>query len=337
MSSKHKEEAILITGAAGFIGSHLSRILIRHGQPVVGIDNFSPFYSKSLKQANITELLATSQNFRIPFHFYVKDVRDLGPECLEKYAFSCVVHLAAEAGVRSSIKNPETYFLTNVLGTLKVLEFCKLNRIRSLVLGSSSSVYGNSKTLPLREDAVVDQPRSPYACTKRAAELSCYTYAHLYGLSVAACRLFTVYGPKQRPDLAIHKFAIQLASNEPITLYGEGGSRRDYTFVADIVAGLKEAVAWTMGAPRGEFQIFNLGSGKATSLVELVKYLEEGMNTKAKIIWEGEQPGDVDKTLADITKSRQWLKYHPQTGIKDGIKSFLEWFDRKEVERVNGV
>ncbi len=234
-----------------------------------------------------------------------------------------VAHLAAKAGVRSSIKNPEIYFDVNVRGTLNILEAMRKNNVRKLIFTSSSSVYGNNKKVPFSESDVVDKPISPYAASKKAAELLCHTYHHLHGFDIFCLRLFTVYGPRQRPDLAIHKFAKLIMEGKPIPFFGDGSTERDYTYIEDIINGIMGAIKNLKG-----YDIFNLGESKTISLIELVHTLEKLLGKKAIIDYLPTQPGDVTKTYADISKTKQQLGYNPSTIIEDGIEKFINWLTK---------
>ncbi|MBM4186457.1 MAG: NAD-dependent epimerase/dehydratase family protein [Gemmatimonadetes bacterium] len=310
---------IVLTGAAGFIGSHLAEALVARGDEVIGIDNFDPFYPRAAKERNLTGLLA-GPRFRLLEH----DVRSVDQWAGVLTADSVVVHLAAKAGVRPSIEDPQGYAEANVTATASVIEAMRRAGATRLVFGSSSSVYGNSTPTPFREDAPALDPISPYAATKRAAELLLVSLAPLAGLKVAALRYFTVFGPRQRPDLAIHLFARRMLAGERLSLYGDGSQARDYTFCSDIVAGTVAAVDWTAHAPVG-VECFNLGGNRPVLLRDMVATLSRALAIEPTIEWLPMQPGDVETTYADLTKSAAVLGYHPRTSFDDGIARFAEW------------
>jgi UDP-glucuronate 4-epimerase len=286
---------------------------------VICLDNLDPCYSPARKRANLRDALASGR-----VELVEGDVRD-GALCRELVAgrgVSAVVHLAARAGVRPSIEEPATYEEVNGLGTVNVLEAVRLaGGVERLVFGSSSSVYGLASEVPFREDAPVARPISPYAATKRAGELICHVYHHLYGVSVACLRFFTVYGPRQRPDLAIHKFTRLIAGGEPIPVFGDGTTSRDYTHVSDVVEGIVAALARPL-----EFEIFNLGSSNPVELRELIGLIETALGREARVDRQPEQPGDVPITYADVSKARRLLGYAPRVPIGRGIEEFVEWF-----------
>jgi len=310
--------AILVTGGAGFIGSHLCERLSAEGREVVCLDVFDSFYSKKVKLRNI-DTLKDAQNF----HLYEGDIRD--PAVLEDlfghHRVEAVVHLAARAGVRPSLEMPRLYTDVNLTGTATLLEHARNYKVSRFVFGSSSSVYGNSDRIPLVETERADEPVSPYAATKRAGELLTYTYHHLYGMDVSCLRFFTVYGPRQRPEMAIHKFTRLIDQGESVPLFGDGSSARDYTFVDDIVAGIASALERARG-----YQVFNLGRSEVVSLKELIAHIETALGKKAKLVFQSEQPGDVRQTCADLSRSRQALGYEPKVGIQEGIGRFVEWY-----------
>ncbi len=310
---------LLVTGAAGFIGSHLVARLVEGGHEVVGVDNFDPFYSPARKRRNL-EGLASAGAFRL----VEADIRDQDAMADAARGVDVVVHLAARAGVRPSIQEPVLYSQVNLDGTVSVLEAARRAGVRRFVFGSSSSVYGNNPTVPFSETDAVERPISPYAATKRAGELLCHTYHHLYGLSVACLRFFTVYGPRQRPDLAIHSFTRRMAAGEPITLFGDGSSRRDYTYVDDIVQGVEGAIRFTGG--REAFEVFNLGESRTTTLLRLVELISEALGVRPEVEWLPPQPGDVERTFADVSKACALLGYAPSVAVEEGIPRFVEWF-----------
>lgn len=318
----------LVTGAAGFIGSHVVEALLARGHRVVGLDNFDDFYPREVKERNLAAVLDAPA-----FQLVEGDVRDGQLLAGLLRAETVVVHLAARAGVRPSILHPELYTSVNVLGTATVLEAARLAGVRRVVFASSSSVYGDSAPVPFREDWPAVEPISPYAATKRAGELLCATYAQLYPLRIAALRFFTVYGPRQRPDLAIHAFTRRTAAGEPITLYGDGSTERDYTWIDDIVGGVLGAVEWT-GAetgPRGAMEIVNLGGSRTTRLDRLVELIAaalaaEGLPAEVRLERRPAQPGDVRRTYADVSKAGRLLGYAPGTPVEEGIPRFVRWF-----------
>ncbi|MEI6970592.1 MAG: GDP-mannose 4,6-dehydratase [bacterium] len=310
---------ILVTGGAGFIGSHLVERLLERGDEIVVLDDLNDFYDPAIKKRN----MATATQHRL-FTFVEGDVRDAG--VLEQLAgqdrkFDVIVHLAARAGVRPSLVDPILYEQVNCLGTLNILQMAKKRGIKRLVFASSSSVYGHSSTPPFREDTQVTSPMSPYAATKAACELYCSNYHHLYGISCTALRFFTVYGARQRPDLAIHKFTGMIDRGEPIPFYGDGGSARDYTYYTDIIDGVTAAVDRDLG-----FEIINLGESRTTRLSTLVELIEKRLGKRAKLSLQPEQPGDMKVTCADISKAVRLLGYKPTTPIEAGIERFVAWY-----------
>lgn len=308
---------ILVTGGAGFIGSHLCEALLRDGQEVVALDNFDTFYDPAVKRKNLT--IATRQ---AAFKLIEGDIRDerLLADALGA-GIDVVVHLAALAGVRPSIQDPLSYAEVNIRGTLALLDACRRQNIRKFVFGSSSSVYGNNEKVPFAETDNVDHPISPYAATKKAGELLCHTYYHLYDMNVTCLRLFTVYGPRQRPDLAIHKFARLIEAGEAIPVFGDGSMTRDFTYVDDIVAGIRRGIDRCAG-----YHLYNLGGSKPVSLADLIAILEETLGKKAVIDRQPLQPGDVQRTYADITLAGRDLDYAPTVEIRTGLSRFVEWF-----------
>ncbi len=312
------EQSILITGAAGFIGSHLSEALVARGKHVVGVDNFDPYYPAAIKQNNIRKL-----NENPLFTFYQTSILDYPAmeSIFQNHSISHVVHLAAKAGVRPSIQNPAAYQKYNVEGTTNILELMKQFRVTRLVFASSSSVYGNNKKVPFSETDNVDFPISPYAATKKAGELLCYTYHHLYGIDVFAMRFFTVYGPRQRPDMAIHKFTRAIDEGKPIQVYGYGKPERDFTYIDDIIQGLLRSIERVHG-----YEIINLGESHTITTNQLIQLIEQALGKKAIRQDLPMQPGDVNRTFADIRKARQLLDYHPTTPVEVGIERFVEWY-----------
>ncbi len=312
---------VLVTGGAGFIGSHLVERLLANGHGVAVLDDFNDYYDPSLKRGNLAAVRG-----RITLHR--ADLRDAG--AVERIVaggrFDAVVHLAARAGVRPSIQQPRLYVETNVGGTLNLLESARGAGVGTFVFASSSSVYGLCPEVPFREDYPLLRTISPYAATKLAGEGLCSNYAHLHGMRVACLRFFTVYGPRQRPDLAIHDFTRRIWRGEPIRQFGDGSTRRDYTFVDDTIQGVVAALRHAHAAPAGEFDVFNLGESETTPLRELIHLIEEAVGKRAKIERHPEQPGDVPLTCASIEKSRRVLGYDPQTSIREGIPRFVAWF-----------
>jgi len=314
---------ILVTGGAGFIGSHLvDHLLLDDSFHVTVVDNFNDFYDPAIKRANITPHLATEN-----FELVEADISD--PRAMEdlfaRSKFDCVVHLAARAGVRPSLEAPLAYETTNVRGTFTLLEAARRNKVPRFVFGSSSSVYGVNSRVPFSEDDPVASPISPYAVTKIAGEAACHTYSHLYGLRIVCLRLFTVYGARQRPDLAIHKFARLISKGLPIPMFGDGTTRRDYTYIDDIIAGLFAAMKYD----RTQFEVINLGESRTVELRRLVELIEQALGKRAIIDHQPQQPGDVPVTFADVSKARRLLGYEPATQIEAGIERFVEWFQKQ--------
>ncbi len=324
--SAEVQRPILVTGAAGFVAFHLIERLLREGRSVVGIDNFDPFYGRDLKDQNLADLERVAKETGARWRFFEGDVCALDAKSLAGETFGSVIHLAAKAGVRPSLLAPEQYLRANVQGTLRVLELCRERGVHHLVSVSSSSVYGDSTPAPFREDAAAMHPVSPYAASKRAAELYCGTWAHLYRMRIAVLRYFTVYGPRQRPDLAIHKFTSLMLAGKPITLFGDGTTERDYTFVADIVDGTMRAEKWIAAAEPGTCEAFNLGGASTTSLDGLVTLLEGALALKATIERTHVQPGDVQCTSADVSKAARLLGWRPRTSMKEGLAQFATWY-----------
>lgn len=321
-------KTILVTGGAGFIGSHLCERLLKEGNKVLVIDNFNDYYDHNIKRNNIKEIIETCEKNNIDkenFKVFEGDIRD--NKFLEKVFLNdidCIMHLAAMAGVRPSIQNPSLYYDVNITGTLNLLEKCREKNIRKFVFASSSSVYGNNKKVPFSESDFVDNPISPYAATKKSGELLCHTYHHLYDMDIACLRFFTVYGPRQRPDLAIHKFAKLILEDKEIPFYGDGSTSRDYTYVEDIVSGVVDAIEY-VDKNINVFEVFNLGGDKTISLIQMVETIENTLNKKAKLNKMPMQPGDVNRTCADISHSKDILNYSPKTSFEAGIKKFIEW------------
>ncbi len=307
---------LLVTGGAGFIGSHLVEKLIGEGHEVSILDDFNDFYDPSLKWKNLEKVKKDIQVFESDIRNQadvLRVVKDSGCEG--------IFHLAARAGVRPSILNPQLYLDTNVTGTLNLLEAAKKNQVPQFIFGSSSSVYGTIKTVPFSENMCLNQTISPYAASKLAGEQLCSNFSHLYGIRCVSLRFFTVYGPRQRPDLAIHSFARSILEGKPIKQFGDGSTMRDYTYVDDIVAGLIKTLEY-----KGPiYDVFNLGESQTTTLSQLISLLEEALGRPAKIERLPEQPGDVPVTYADISKARSLISYEPKFLIKEGIRKFVEW------------
>ncbi len=330
---------ILVTGAAGFIGSHLCQRLATRGDEVTGFDNFDGFYARDAKERNLHEVRAaivalagsvTAGNRADRFAFIEGDIRR--PEDLA-LAFAAarpelVVHLAALAGVRPSIAEPARYADVNVTGTQQVLSACHTHGVARLAFASSSSVYGIDSDVPFCASDPCLRPVSPYAATKRAGELVTFTAHHLAAIGVTNLRFFTVYGPRQRPDLAIHKFTRLISSGQPIELYGDGGTSRDYTWIDDIVDGCVAAVDQLAADAVGKYRVYNLGGSRTTTLLELVEHISSALGQRPEIVWMPEQPGDMKRTLADITLSGLELGYAPRVPIDQGIKRFVDWYRR---------
>jgi UDP-glucuronate 4-epimerase len=308
---------ILVTGGAGFIGSHLVEKLLATGHEVSILDDFNDFYDPAIKRANV-EAFASD----VPIHRL--DLRDGAAvsQLFDREKFEAIVHLAARAGVRPSIQQPQLYYDTNVSGTLHLLEAARRTGIERFIFGSSSSVYGVSKTVPFSESLPLNQTISPYAATKIAGEFLCSTYSHLYQMRVVALRFFTVYGARQRPDLAIHQFTRRIHAGQPIDQFGDGSTRRDYTYIDDIMQGVMAALQYGGSL----FDIFNLGENDTIQLKDLIAAIEKALGRKAKINQLPEQPGDMPVTCADITKAKQLLGYNPTTPLSVGLPKFVEWF-----------
>ena len=309
---------ILITGGAGFIGSNLADALLAEGHDLVVFDNFNDYYDPAIKEANV------APHLNDPRYTLVRgDLEDAAAvkALFDARPLDCVVHLAARAGVRPSLENPTAYVRTNVLGTTNVLDQMQAHGVRKLVFASSSSVYGNCPEETFSEGLKVTEPISPYAATKSACEQICYTYCHLYGIRTVCLRFFTVYGPRQRPDLAIRKFVERIERGEPIEMYGDGSTKRDYTFIADIVAGVRAAIAYD-ATP---YEIVNLGGGEPITLARMIATIEKVLGKRAQIVRKPMQPGDVVKTVCDWSKARRLFGYVPSTKFEDGIRAFVEW------------
>lgn len=311
---------ILVTGGAGFIGSHLvSRLLSEGIWDVTVVDDLNDFYSPDTKRANLAAIREVGD-----FRFVEADIRnadDLKP-IFDDTSFECIVHLAARAGVRPSLSEPKLYTETNINGTVNLLELAREYEVPQFVFGSSSSVYGINSKVPFSEEDRIFQPISPYAATKAAGELLCHTYSHLFGFRTVCLRFFTVYGARQRPDLAIHKFSRLIWEGKPIQVFGDGLTRRDYTYVDDIIQGVRSSIDYDGSL----HEAFNLGESETTELSRLIELIETSLGTKAVIDRQPMQPGDVPITFADISKARKLLNYDPTTKIEQGIPKFAEWF-----------
>jgi UDP-glucuronate 4-epimerase len=319
-------KTVLITGVAGFIGSHLSDRLLENGWRVIGIDNFDPFYSKSRKQENL------HNSFKNPhFSFHEIDIRNKLQLLEINDKIDVVVHLAAKAGVLPSIQDPQEYISTNISGTFNVLELMKERGIKKLVFSSSSSVYGNNKKIPFCESDIADEPISPYAFTKRACELMNYNYFHLYKIDILNLRFFTVYGPRQRPDLAIHKFVNLIEAGKPIQMYGDGDSARDYTYIDDTVQGVIKAMAY-IEKHDDVFDIINIGNKTPVRLKDLISKIHLVMDAKENIEVLPFQQGDVDITYSDISKAQKLLDYNPSTLLEVGLRKFIQWHKANKLQ-----
>ncbi len=308
---------ILVTGGAGFIGSHLVEKLLARGNEVTILDDFNDFYDPGIKEHNIATLKGQAEIARVD----LRDGRGVA-EVFHRKRFDIVIHLAARAGVRPSIAQPQLYYDTNVTGTLHLLEAAAKAETPRFIFASSSSVYGLSKTIPFSEDLHLTQTVSPYAASKIAGEFLCSTYSHLYQMRVVALRFFTVYGARQRPDLAIHQFTRRIWEGQPINQFGDGTTRRDYTYIDDIIQG----VLASLGYEGPLFDIFNLGENATVQLKDLIAAIEHELGRKAKINFLPEQPGDVPLTCADISKARRLLGYNPTTSLEIGLPRFVDWF-----------
>lgn len=308
----------LITGGAGFIGSNLADSLLKDGHDILVVDNFNDYYDVKIKEANVAEHLHNPH-----YQLYRADIENMAEmqKIFANHKFDAVIHLAARAGVRPSLEKPLDYVMSNILGTVNIMECMKNTSCKKLVIASSSSVYGNCKEQMFSEDLKVTEPISPYAATKSACEQLCYTWHHLYGLNVVALRFFTVYGPRQRPDLAISKFSRLIDEGKPIQMYGDGTTKRDYTFIDDIVAGIKASIAYD----KTGFEIINLGGGEPITLKRMIETIEQTMGKKAVIEQLPMQPGDVEKTVCDYSKAQRLLGYNPKTTFAEGIAKYIAW------------
>ena len=311
---------ILVTGGAGFVGSHLCERLLSENHEVVSLDCYDDFYDPATKRNNLAPCRDHSRFREVEGDIRDRSVLDALPEV------ETIVHLAARAGVRPSIRNPVLYNDVNVGGTVSLLEFARARNIRRFIFASSSSVYGNNEAVPFSESDSVDHPISPYAATKKAGELHCHSYHHLHAIGMICLRLFTVYGPRQRPDLAIHKFARLMQGGEAVPMFGDGSTERDYIFVDDTLQGLLGAMRYLDEHP-GAFEIVNLGESRTVSLTEMIDTVARTLGVTPDIERLSMQPGDVLRTYADITKARRLFAYDPRTGFEEGVERFVEWLN----------
>jgi UDP-glucuronate 4-epimerase len=306
----------VVTGSAGFIGSHLVERLLRDGWTVIGVDSFDGFYDPQIKRHNVAASLSNPR-----FHLVEADIRDRAAmDRAVADGVDVLIHLAARAGVRPSIAEPALYADVNINGTVVLLEIARERKVPKFIFASSSSVYGNNRKVPFSEDDNVDFPISPYAATKKAGELICHTYHHLYGTAITCLRFFTVYGPRQRPDLAIHKFARLIEQGKAIPVFGDGSMMRDFTYIDDILNGVVAAVDRCSG-----YEIYNLGESRPISVNDLIRELEAALGKKAVLNHLPLQPGDVQRTYADVTKAERDLSYNPSTDIRAGLARFVAW------------
>ena len=319
-AGRRRPQTVLVTGGAGFIGSHVTEALLGRGDTVVVLDNFDDFYDPRLKRANLAA--AHGERFRL-IEGDIRSAADLAA-AFSGFSYDAVVHLAARAGVRPSLADPALYADVNVTGTARLLEHAGRHDVPYIVYGSSSSVYGSTTEVPFRESSAADRPSSPYAATKRAAELLCHAEHELTGRPITSLRFFTVYGPRQRPEMAIHRFTRLLSSGFEVPVFGDGSARRDFTYVDDIVAGVLAAV----DRPNG-YAVYNLGTTSTTTLNELVRLIASTLRVPARIRYEPEQPGDVPITYADIERARSALGYEPRTSLAQGISSFVRWYKQE--------
>ena len=309
---------ILVTGSAGFIGSALTIFLLKRGDEVFGVDNLNDYYDPDLKKARLTQLEKYKN-----FEFKKTDICDLASmdTIFDNFKPEKVVNLAAQAGVRYSLENPQAYIQTNVMGFMNVLELCKKHKVSGLIYASSSSVYGGNKKLPFSENDSVDKPISIYAASKKSNELMAHSYSHLYGLNTTGLRFFTVYGPWGRPDMALYIFSEKIAKGETIQVYNHGNMVRDFTYVEDIIQGTRASIEKNY-----DCEVFNLGNNRCEELMGMIKIIETKLGVKANIEFKGLQMGDVEKTFAEIERSKAMLGYSPKTTISEGIPKFIDWF-----------
>jgi len=309
----------LVTGAAGFIGSHLCEALLARRHEVTGIDNFDPFYARAVKERNL-EGLRRQRGFR-----FVE--ADVARDPLPLDGIEAIIHLAAKPGVRPSLEDPGAYMEANVTATARLIDAARRVGLNRIVFGSSSSVYGNATPAPFAEDQPAASPISPYAASKRAGELLAYAFAHLYPLKVICLRFFTVYGPRQRPDLAIHKFTDLIARGRPVRMHGDGSSERDYTYITDCLDGVLAALEWTAAAAPGTVETVNLGGGERVRLDRLIALIGNAMGQEPQIERHPDQPGDVRLTDADLVHAGRVLGFKPRVGIEEGIRKFVAWYE----------
>jgi UDP-glucuronate 4-epimerase len=307
---------VLVTGAAGFIGSHVCEALVAKGYEVVGLDNFDPFYARAVKEENVAAL-RRERAFRLV-------EADITRDAVPAEGVTAVLHLAAKPGVQPSLENPAAYMEANVTGTARVLEAARRAGVERVVLGSSSSVYGDDTQPPFAEDAAAATPISPYAASKRAGELLAFAFAHLYPVRIVCLRFFTVYGPRQRPDLAVHRFTDLMARGLPVRMHGDGSAERDYTYISDAVAGVLAALTRADGA---RFEILNIGGGARVRLDRLIALIGAALGREPRIERHPDQPGDVHLTSADLRRVERALGYRPRVGIEEGIRNFVRWYE----------
>lgn len=315
-------QAYLITGGAGFIGSHLADKLLKEGNKVIVVDNFCDFYNPKIKEDNVKHNL-NNANYTLK-RIDIRNREELA-KAFDEANVDVVIHLAAMAGVRPSIDNPIYYQEVNCVGTQNILEEMKAHNVKKLVMASSSSVYGNCKEVPFKEDMVVDFAISPYAATKKANEVMTHVYHKLFDFNVIMLRFFTVFGPRQRPDLAINKFTRLMLNNEPIPMFGDGTTSRDYTYVEDIVSGIEKSIEY-VNNNKDVYEILNLGNSSPVSLKEMIDTIAEVLNKIPNIEELPMQPGDVERTFADISKANRLIGYEPKTSFKQGIENFVKWY-----------
>lgn len=312
---------ILLTGCAGFIGSHMLDRLLSMNKEIIGVDNFDAYYDLSIKSKNIEHNIK-NRNFTL-YNADIRNTKEMN-DIFENYSIDTIIHLAARAGVRPSIEDPMLYEDVNIKGTMNLLELSRKYNIGNFVFASSSSVYGANEKIPFSETDNVDWSISPYAASKKACETFCYTYHHLYNIPMVCLRFFTVYGPRQRPEMAIHKFTRLIDEGHEIEMYGDGTTKRDYTYIDDIVDGIMNAATIKEG-----YEILNLGNSEVVELRYLISVIEQNLGKKARIKQLPDQPGDVPITYADISKARSLIGYNPQVKIEEGIKRFVEWYRNK--------
>lgn len=315
---------ILVTGCAGFIGSHLCEALLKDNHTIIGIDNFDNYYNKAIKEDNLSNFINNKQ-----FNLYELDIREREDILNIKEDINFIIHIAAKAGVRPSIEDPAGYIKTNIVGTENILELMRIREIKKMIFASSSSVYGNHPETPFNEEMDVNSPISPYAFTKKACELLNHTYHHLYDIDIINLRFFTVFGPRQRPDLAINKFARLISQGKDIPMYGDGNTSRDYTFISDIIDGIMKSFIY-LNSNNKIFEILNLGNNTPILLKEMISTIAEELGKKFTIKKYEMQPGDVNKTLANIEKAKQLIGYNPKTSFREGIRSFINWSRKKD-------